>query len=266
MQRQILTSPSGNFCYQPRFDDLTRLAAATKAQVFYADAITNKLYGFYEECYSIIELDIPFKIDISIFFTSVVLGTKIREVINANKCFFTVPEYPCFAFPENRRGDFMNRNIQFDFDDYLFIDKMTGAVMEDCILIGLPEALFKYPRYLQFIQAMNMRSYQLGEPQVFEDAQDLDAIQSVINNKVSEGAKVLLVEGNKTYGMHVFKSLIGPITKVDKLVLTIRDDILEYNKFMVSFTVNKRKCKIEVPEIFNQSISITTHSFMLNIV
>jgi len=35
---------------------------------------------------------------------------------------------------------------------------------------------------------------------------------------------------------------------------------------MASFTVNKRKCKVEVPEIYNQSISITTHSFMLNIV
>lgn len=269
MPKQCLTSVSGNFVYYPRFDDLCRIAAGLKAHVFLADSITNKMYAFYDECYSVIETDIPFKIDNSIFFTSVVLGTAFRQQVYATKCYFTVPEYPCFAFPENRRSDFMNGYIGYDYETDTFVDTMTGAQMTDCILIGIPSLQFTYSKYINFLGMLNYRiNYRATPPVLFQNAEQNPTIQAVSAGKVADGTKNLILENQdngKKYLVKVFKNLIGPMAKADKLNIYIQDDNFESNKFVVCFEVLKKKCSWEVPEIKGKPINIKTYALILNL-
>lgn len=269
MPKQYLTSLSGKFIYYPRFDDLCRIAAGLKAHIFFADAVTNKMYAFYEECYSVIETDIPFKLDNSIFFTSVVLGTTYRQKIFDTKCYFTVPECPWFAFPENRRGDFMNGYIAYDYETESFVDPMTNCPIDDCILIGIPLMQFTYDKYIKFLSALNFRySHRSMNPIVFQNAEENPTIQAVSAGKVTEGTKNLILskpENGKKYLIKVFKNLIGPMAKADKLNIHIQDDNFESDKFIVCFEVLKKRCNWDVPEIKGKPVTIRTYALILNL-
>lgn len=266
MQVQTLISNSNNFCYIDRFDDLTKLALALKAQIYYLDPIRNKVFGFYEESYSLVETDSPIKINTPVFFA----GSRIqKEVINQYKTYFYEESYPYFLFPENRRGDFMNHNIgmippeQFD-TAYRLIDIMTRKTLDDSFISFDPEKLFLVPNYINLINKFEERIKLLDNPIVFEDMQDNEVIMSVMNSKVSQGAKLLTLSANgKRYGFYVFKSLLGPITKADKLTLIIRQDRFESNKFMITFRVFKKKTKLDIPEL--NSMTVDTHAFILNL-
>lgn len=262
MQQQILTSNSNNFHYIDRFDDIMKIALALKAQLYYADSITNKIFGFYEEGYSIIETEVPFKITNSVFFS----GTSLqKDIINFHKTFFYVDEYPFYLFPENRRADFMNNNILFDWEYTSFRDKMTGALLDDCILSYEPDSWFKFPKYMSLIKAYNNRLFTLDKPIVFENIQNNNVIIKTMSNKVSQGCNILALNSDhKSFVFYVFKSLLGPVTKADNLTLYIQPDKLETNKFMATFEVYKKKTKLEVPGL--NDMRIQTHVFILNLV
>ena len=188
--------------------------------------------------------------------------------MNQYKTFFYEENYPYFLFPENRRGDFVNRNIGLRLSDrdigYGFIDMMTGKVLDDSFITFEYENTFLVQNYFNRIYSFQSRLQTLGESIVFENMQDNEVIMQVMNSKVSQGAQLLTLSANgKNYGFYVFKSLLGPITKADKLTLIIRPDIIEKNKFMITFRVFKKKPKIEIPEL--SSMTIDTHAFILNL-
>ena len=265
MQVQTLISNSNNFRYLDRFDDILKVALAMKAQYYYADPITNKIYGFYEENYSLVETVAPFPISNPVFFSGYLIP---KDIVNQYKTFFYEESYPYFLFPENRRGDFVNRNIGLRLPDrdigYGFIDIMTGRELEDSIISFEYDNTFLVQNYFNRIYSYYSRLQTLGQPIVFENMQDNEVIMQVMNNKVSQGAQLLTLSANgKNYGFYVFKSLLGPITKADKLTLIIRPDIVEKNKFMITFSVFKKKSKLEVPEL--TSMTVDTHAFILNL-
>lgn len=268
MQLQILTSNSNNYRYIDRFDDITRIALALKAQLYYADPITNKIYGFYEEHYSIIEIDVPFRITNPVFFAGYGIP---KDHINANKTYFYVEEYPFFLFPENRRGDFMNHNIGYktpdtEFNDYCFVDNMTKHIIEDSFISYDPEKIFRVPEYMRILEGYKNRAMMIRESFVFDNMQDNEVIAKVIGSKVSLGVQLLVLSCNgRQFGFYVFKSLLGPITKADSLSIIIYPDPIESTKFMVTFRVTKKKSKIEVPELKNNCVVIDTHAVFLNL-
>lgn len=274
-----LTSASGNYRYIDRFDDITRLALATKAQLFYADSYTNIIYGFFKEHYSMVSIPCPFKITNSVFFAGYGLD---KDLINSVKTFFYIDEYPYILFPENRRGDMMASNLAIKYsignlsydengnavssDLYTIIDKMTGKQLNDCIITVDPERWFKVPEYISLINKYYRRITVLGDPIIFENMTENQIISSVMSSKVSQGATFLrLTASGKNYGLFVFKSLLGPITKQDKLDIIIRPDKLEIDKFMITFRVTKRKHKIPVREIIGLPLVIETNASILNI-
>ena len=65
------------------------------------------------------------------------------------------------------------------------------------------------------------------------------------------------------YSFYVFKSLLGPLTKSDKLTAYIQPDILEPNKFAITFSVYKKKSKLGIPDLIDQKVD--THVFMINL-
>lgn len=265
MQVHTLISNLNNFRYIDRFDDILKLALAMKAQLYYADPISNKIYGFYEENYSIIETIAPFNISSPIFFS----GTSIpKDIVNQFKTFFYEEQYPYFLFPENRRGDFVNGNIGLKLPDrdsgIGFVDLMTGKILDDSFTSFDYESIFLVQNYLNTIHSFQSRLQTLDYPIVFEDMQNHEVIMKIMNTKVSQGAELLVLSANgKNYGFYVFKSLLGPLTKADKLTLIIRPDKFEKNKFMITFRVFKKKPKIDIPEL--TSMTIDTHAFILNL-
>ena len=272
MQLQTLISNSNEFYYIDRFDDILKLALMLKAQYYYADACLNKIFGFYEDHHSLIEIDCPFKITNSVFFN----GYSVpKESVSRNKTYFYVKEYPFFLFPENRRADFMNGYIAFKYPstddrdgipDYGFIDKITGAFIEDAILLYGVDDWFKYSSYINTISACYQRMKFSTESIVFDDMQNDEVISSVMSSKIANGRKLLVLNSrNKNYAMYVFKALLGPITKADRLTITINPDIFERNKFMATFTVTKKKTKkVDIAELGD--IVISTRAFMLNLI
>lgn len=265
MQVQTLISNSNNFRYLDRFDDILRIALAMKAQLYYADPISNKIYGFYEENYSLVETVVPFPISNPIFFSGYLIP---KDIVNQYKTFFYEETYPYFLFPENRRGDFVNGNIGLRLPDrdvgYGFIDMMTRKVLDDSFITFEYENTFLVQNYFNRICSFQSRMQTLESPIVFENMQDNEVIMQVMNNKISQGAQLLTLSANgKNYGFYVFKSLLGPITKADKLTLIIRPDMVEKNKFMITFSVFKKKSKLEVPEL--TSMTVDTHAFILNL-
>ena len=274
-----LTSPSGNFRYIDRFDDITRLALASKAQLFYADSATNTIYGFYKEHYSLVTIPCPFRITNSVFFAGYGLD---KDLINSVKTFFYIDEYPYILFPENRRGDLMSSNIAIKYsignisydgdgnamssDLYMLIDKMTGRQLNDCIITVDPERWFKIPEYIDLIHKFYRRMTILGDPILFENMTSNDTISEVMASKVSQGAKFLKLSSNgRNYGLFAFKSLLGPVTKQDRLDIIIRPDRLEINKFMITFRVTKTKHKIPVREVQGLPLVVETHASILNV-
>ena len=266
MLLQTLTSYSNKFIYIDRFNDLAKLGSALKVQKVYVDPNTNKMYGFYDECYSIIETNIPFKVDKPIFFDlSTTVNSKTKEFIEYYKTFFNITEYPNFLFPENRRGDLMNNNISYNWDpEFNFVDNMTGKILDDCLVTTIPEKLFLNSGYIKYIEGYYNRLRTLDQPIIFENMQNNDVIMNIMSSKVSQGCKILsLNTDNRVYTFYVFKSLLGPLTKSDKLTIIIRQDKFELNKFMVTFSVYKKKTKLDIPEL--SDMIIDTHSFMINL-
>ena len=265
MQERILTSYSGNYFYIDRLDDIIKIAFALKAQSYFVDAISNKIFGFYDERYSIIETNVPFKISNSFFFSAVSLNSaESKELININKTYFTIPEYPYILFPENRRADLMNQNIVLRLDNQTFIDNMTGKVLTDIIMAVDMNQWFMVSKYLDSLNAYFNRMRTLEQPSIFENMNENSTIQEVISSKISQGTKILkLNSGNNQYAFYIFKSLLGPLTKTDKLTIFISPDIIEKNKFKVTFRVYKKKAKIDIPEL--NDMTIDTHVFMINL-
>lgn len=266
MQLQTLISNSNKFYYIDRFDDILKIALALKAQLYYADAISNKIYGFYEEHYSIIEVDAPFKITNSVFFAGY---SAPKEEIGIHKTYFYTEEYPYILFPENRRGELVNGNIDLKYPDfvdtnYALIDRMTGKYLTDSFISYDPDKWFKIPEYIDQIRAFNQRSYTLDSPIIFDDMQSNQVISDVMSSKVTEGRKLLILNSNgRNYGLYIFKSILGPITKADKLTLFIQQDRFESQKFMATFRVFKKNTKLDIPEL--TSMTIDSHAFILNL-
>ena len=264
MQAHTLISNSNNFYYLDRFDDITKIALALKAQLYYADPIRNKIFGFYEENYSLIETEAPFKISNPVFFA----GYNIpKDIVNEFKTFFYCQEHPTFLFPENRRGDFVNHNIGLSVikdAGYSFVDLMTGNEMIDSFMSCGYDMEYRIPEYINSINSFESRFNTLGEPIVFEDIQNNPVIADVMSSKITQGAKLLVLSANgRNYGFYAFKSLLGPMTKADKLTLIIRPDKIEKNKFMITYRVFKKKTKLDIPEL--SSMTIDTHAFILNL-
>ena len=266
MQLQTLISSSNKFYYVDRFDDILKIALALKAQLYYADAITNKIFGFYEEHYSILEVDVPFKITNSVFFAGY---SAPKEAISNHKTYFYMEEYPYILFPENRRAEVMNGNIDLRYPDFIdtnysLIDRMTGKALDDSFIAYDQEKWFKIPEYINQIILYNQRVYTLDSPMAFEDMQTNEVISEVMSNKITEGRKLLIVNAyGRNYGLYIFKSMLGPVTKADKLTLFIQQDRFESQKFMATFRVFKKKTKLDIPEL--TSMTIDTHAFILNL-
>lgn len=268
MLSSTLINYSNNYIYIDRLDDIIRIAFALKAQVYYVDAISNKIFGFYEEGYSIIETVVPFKLNTSFLFSGTCLGTtKNKEYININKTYFMIPDYPFILFPENKRADLMNNNINFSLDSIngeYFTDKMTGKVFDDIMISFDVDKWFLAHKYTDILNSYINRHQTLGYSYIFENMNENNTIQEVTTSKVSQGAKLMdLIIGEKHYTFYVFKSLIGPLTKSDNLTIIITPDLLEKDKFKLTFRVYKKKSKLGVPELIDMSID--TNVFMLNL-
>lgn len=267
MQPVILTSASNDFRYLDRLDAIVALASASKCQEFYLDPVDNKLYGFYDESYSVLSIDIPFEVRSPLFFTSVMLlTTEAKVIISQVGDYFTVPEYPYFIFPANLRSDFMNGKIGFDTERYRFVNMDTGEDIMECLCTAMLVLSFMYPRYTDTIAAYRNRQMTLAPGFTIDEFQTNEVIQYIYSAKVSEGRKIITVQGpnGKNYCFYVFKALMGPLLKTDKLSITIQDDLFESNKFMLTFTVHRKKIKIAgVPDI--TSFEAKTSSFMINL-
>ena len=264
---QLLTPTSflNEFYYVDRFDEILALCGAMKCNKFYVDAARHKIFGFYDESYSVVEITLPFTVNHSFFFGRTAISTPAyRDLIGNTKTYFFVKEYPYCFFPENRRADLMNNNLVFDFFSNKFIDKMTGKILDD-ILVTIPyDEWFRMDRYLNGLQLYFDRQLTLSYPILFDNMDQNETIQLVNSSKVSQGTELLTLRyEDKTFSFYIFKSLLGPLTKSDKLSIVIQNDILEPNKFAATFSVYKKKPKLGIPEMTDMRID--THVFMLNL-
>ena len=268
MQSQILTSSSNKFIYIDRVDDLFKLAASMKCNTFIMNPFEGVLYGSYEEPYSIIETNVPFRVcdDIFIFTSNLFQSTRSKEIINKYKTFFYIPEAPQFLFPECMRAKLMNNGIAIDWDYYILRDALTGEPLEDYICSQLPDSMFSINGLIASLsgykQSMSNGTYYQNI--VFDDCQKHPVIMDVIQSKVSQGRKLMVLEqGDKKFAFYAFKGLLGPLTRQDKLVIYIAENIFIPKKFIATFTVAK-KSKLGIPEVTLQFIS--THVPMINLV
>ena len=265
MLLQTPTSFLNEFYYVDRFDDILALCGAMKCNKFYVDASRHKIFGFYDESYSVVETVLPFPVNHSFFFGRTAISTPAyRDLIGNTKTYFFVEEYPYCFFPENRRADLMNNNLIFDFFSNRFVDKMTGKVLED-ILVTIPyDEWFKMDRYLGVLYLYFERQRTLEYPILFDGMDQNEVVQFVNSSKVSQGTELLTLRSEgKTFSFYIFKSLLGPLTKSDRLSITIQSDMLEPNKFAATFSVYKKKPKLGIPEILDMRID--THVMMLNL-
>lgn len=264
---QLLTPTSflNEFYYVDRFDDILALCGAMKCNKFYVDASRHKIFGFYDENYSVVETDLPFPVNHSFFFGRTAISTPAyRESIGRTKTYFFVKEYPYCFFPENRRADLMNNNLVFDFRYNAFVDRMTGRVLDD-ILVTIPyDEWFRMDKYLEFLQLYIDRHMTLEFPIVFDNMDQNEIIQKVNSSKVSQGTELLTLRtAEDVFSFYIFKSLLGPLTKSDKLSIIIQKDVLEPNKFAATFSVFKKKPKLGIPELLEMRVN--THVMMLNL-
>lgn len=268
MPQQILTSSLNKFIYIDRVNDLFKLASSMKCNTFIMNPYEGILYGSYEEPYSIIETNIPFKVcdDIFIFTSNLYQSSKSKEIINKYKTFFYIPEFPQFLFPENMRAKLMNNEIIIDWDYYILRDSITWEPLEDYLCSQLPDSMFSINGLIasltSYKECMSNGSYY--QDIVFDDCQKHPVVMDVIQSKVSQGRKLMTLEyGNKKFAFYAFKGLLGPLTKQDKLVIYIAESIFVPKKFIATFTVAK-KSKLGIPEVALQFIS--THVPMINLV
>lgn len=267
MQLTILTSNSNNYHYIDRLDDLYRIAMSIKCNIFIMDPYTNTLYGAASEPYSIVETQIPFKVcDIPFSFTdSVFMSTKSKEVMKTYKSFFYVAEYPQFLFPEYMRAKIMNGKVGIDWDRFVAIDLDINEVIDDCICTQFTDDIFPINILRDFIAAYKDGCYRglyLDEI-IFEKAHENPIIVQVSTSSVSEGAKIMCLEhGEDRFVFYMFKSLISPLTRADKLTITICKDKFIPRKFIITLIFDK-KSKLGIPEMPTQRIK--THAAMINL-
>lgn len=238
MQLQTLTNPSGKIFYIDRFNDLVEMAVTMKGQVFIVDSATNTLYGFFTECYSIIESKIPFPVQNSFMFYA--MNSEERKIAASNPSIFFTKENPEFLISMNRRGDFENQNIGYDHESGLFYDLMTGHQLDDCLAICRSSRVFINWMYYDALNKFRYRNQFLGEPIVFQNMQQDETIQSVLIDKVSAGTKKLILPvGNKNVCMFIFRNTFPQMNRTDRLDIIIRKDYLEPNTFVANFRVYK---------------------------
>lgn len=265
MQLETLISPSGNLVYIDRFDDIVDMASAMKGQVFIADASTNKLYGFFLECYSVMEAVIPFPIQNSVMFYS--MNSDERQIVRDNPTIFYYTERPEFLISINRRGDFENQNIGYDHDTGNFYDLMTGAEIRDCLSICRSSRVFINWMFPDTLARFKNREAFLGPPIVFENMQTNQIIQSTLSDKVSAGIKKLILPiGDHNLCICIFRNTFPQLNKSDRLDIIVRKDLLEGNSYVVNFKVYKSFKKCKLPFALPDGIIYQNHMRFLDIV
>lgn len=267
MQLEILISNSSNFIYIDRLDDIVRIAAMTKTRLFYLDAESATLFGSFEEPYSVIITTLPFMPTASFYFSSTMYGNRIaKDVIDKNRSFFFVPEYPWILFPENRRASLMAGRIAFDYENFQFVDISTSAIIEDCLMAYNPNEKFIMDSFVRnyYRWKDSWSYYSSGPSATFKDIQNYESIQWVIQNKVTEGSTLMntSIEG-KRFSFYIFKALIGSLTKQDSLDMNFYFDPFLSNTLVVEFIVHKKKVKIGVKEL--KETDIKTYIRVLNL-
>jgi hypothetical protein len=220
-----------------------------KASIFYVDSLTNKLFGFYEEQYSIIEVDIPFKVGASLFFYNSAVK-PYKEIIDQCRSIVIAPEYSDRVFP-----------------GYMFYSIKKGDTPTEYIKILEDEKEFMIPDYIRTINGFKMQMNESRVVGVFNDMHKNELIDGVLSNKVSAGTRLVSLDvgdGRKPYAFYAFKSLIGPYNKADTLDIIIRDNPWDRNKFILDFSVNKKRSKLNIEGL--SSFKIITHSSMINLI
>ena len=262
MQFETLISSSGEFYYIDRLDDIIKIAALTKAKMFYVDEQSSMLFGSFEEPYSIIKTMIPFKPTTSLYFSSTMFGnTALKEAINKNRTFFYVPEYPWIIFSENRRASLMNGRIKFNHENLEFRDTFTNERITDCLITYYPEDMFIMNAFKQnFLKWNASANWYMSNPAIiFENMQNANEIQYLIQNKVTAGSIIMnLNTEDRQFTFYVFKALVGSMTKQDTLTINIYPDPYLSNSIMIEFIIHKHKLKTGI----NDYHETTIHTFV----
>lgn len=266
MQLQTLISSSNNFIYIDRLDDIFKIAAAIKGNIFFMDPSSQKLFGSYVEPYSIIETQLPFPVKIPFLFTDrLYQSIKSKAALNQYKTFFYIPEFPQFLFPEYMRAAVMNGTIGIDWEQYILIDTTTGMELPDYLVSMMPDDDFAIKAFVGALNgynnAINSNIYiPIAE---FTGMEKDPVIANVTTSKVSQGRKIIALETpDGLYAFYVFKALVGPLTRQDKLSLYIYKDRFVPKKFMTTFRVTK-KSKLGIPEL--STLIVDTHISMINL-
>lgn len=248
MQEKILINNLSEFIYIDRLDDIIKVASLTKAKMIYASKNDNRLYGSFEEPYSVIYIDCPIPISNDIWFSNTMYSSNsAKNSITNNRDFFYVREYPFMLFPVNRRADLVNGNISFDYEYFIFIDNLTGNQIDDCLLMYTSDEQFNINKFKNNyrIWSNNLGYYTSSPASVFKNAEKYESIQWVANNKVTQGSTIMtLCTNTMKYTFYVFKPLIGSLTKQDKLTINLYPDIVIPTYAVIEFIVHKNKIKI----------------------
>lgn len=266
MQLQTLISSSNNFIYIDRLNDIFKIAAAIKGNIFFVDPSSQKLFGSYAEPYSIIETQIPFPVKVPFLFTDKLYqSVKSKGVLNQYKTFFYIPEYPQFLFPEYMRAAVMSGAIGIDWEQYILIDTTTGMELTDYLISMMPDDDFAIKVFVSSLNNFNsaLTSNLFIPVAEFPGMEKDPVVVNVTTSKVSQGRKIIALETpDGLYAFYIFKALVGPLTRQDKLSLYIYKDRFTPKKFMATFRVTK-KSKLEIPELI--TLIVDTHVSMINL-
>lgn len=266
MQLQTLISNSNNFIYIDRLDDIFKIAAAIKGNIFFMDPSSQKLFGSYAEPYSIIETQLPFPVKTPFLFTDrLYQSVKSKNTLNQYKTFFYIPEFPQFLFPEYMRASVMNGTIGIDWEQYILVDYSTGLELPDYLVSTMPDDDFAIKAFTSTLNnyhgaIANNIYIPIAE---FTGMEKDPVIVNVTTSKVSQGRKIIALETiDGLYAFYVFKALVGPLTRQDKLSLYMHKDRFVPKRFMATFRVTK-KSKLAIPEL--PVLVVDTHISMINL-
>lgn len=223
------------------FHYIYELAKCSKCQIFILLEQTNTLYGFSNDCCSIHEITVPFKVNTDLAFELSEIDT---DILNSNKNFFIPNNFNWVIIPEYYWDMYINGDLvkEYDFinERYDIKDKTTNKTIDQFHMI---KAASKHALSIALNQLSGWfnRLYTLSTPELFTNLQNNDVVRNVYDNRVSMGRSLIrLTNNNIDVAFYIYKGLFT-LNKSDSLDIEIRFDRFESEKFMATFKTKRKR-------------------------
>lgn len=262
-------SDSNNLVLIHNFDILYELARCSKCQMFVVLAATNKMYGFIDDCCSIHEIDVPFKLTYDLIFR---FDNIDKEEFFQNSGYFIAKEWdwvilPDYYYPAYVAGDLYAEHDPY-YDQYLVRDKGTKQLITGQIKTTRAREVNDTMRHnlMNQLEGYFTRLTMLQEPHYFSGLENNPAIKSIWGGKTAQGRDLVhLQDENVNVAFYMYKSLFS-LNMNDSLDAIIAFDKYQTNTFMATFIPKKKKNPIILKELKNSFFySERIHCMFINI-